>query len=248
VALLTLDRPERRNALSSELLDALIAEVARLRADPDVRAAVLAGAGPSFCAGGDLAEMDATTDAGLPAYLGRFQRLARAVRGLGKPLVAAVHGHAVAGGFELACLCHLRIVATDCTLRVGDVAVGLSPTSGLTWLLPRLVGLGQAHRLALLSPDVDGPQAVALGLAEEHVPATAVLDRALAVAERIARWPGIGVPLTVGGLERAAGSTFAGALAAEVDDELACFADGAPRDVMAAFLRGNRPAGDESPP
>jgi 2-(1,2-epoxy-1,2-dihydrophenyl)acetyl-CoA isomerase len=233
VRLLTLNRPEKRNALSTELLDALIRELGESASDEAIRCVVLTGAGPSFCAGGDMEEMRHSTAATLDAYLERYRTLALAVRGLGKPLVCALHGYAVAGGFELACLCDIRIVATDCVMRVGDVDVGLSPTSGLTWILPRLVGLGRAHSLALLSPSLDGPAAVAMGLADEHIAATEVLSRALSVAAALAAKPGRGVALTREGFARAAETSLANALAWELEAERMCFEAPEVRAAMA---------------
>jgi 2-(1,2-epoxy-1,2-dihydrophenyl)acetyl-CoA isomerase len=237
VRLLTLNRPQKRNALSTELLEALIRELGETASDDATRCVVLTGAGPSFCAGGDMEEMRHATDTTLATYLERYRALALAVRGLGKPLLCALHGHAVAGGFELACLCDIRIVATDCAMRVGDVDVGLSPTSGLTWILPRLIGLGRAHYLALLSPSLDGPAAVAIGLADEHVAASEVLSRALGVAAALAAKPGRGVALTREGFARAGETSFAIALQWELEAERLCFEASQVRAAMAERLR-----------
>jgi len=178
VTLLELDRPEARNALSSPLIDALVAELGSIAADDAVGCVVLAGAGPSFCAGADLKELAGLDDAGFASFLERYTRIGTAIRGLGRPVVAAVHGHAVAGGFELMCQCDLRIVARDATLRVGDLDIGLSPTGGLTHLLPRLVGAGRARLLLFAGEAVDGDEAVAIGLAERALvePRTTLLD------------------------------------------------------------------------
>lgn len=237
VALLELDRPEARNALSSALIDALVAELGAIAADDAVGCVVLAGAGPSFCAGADLKELAGLDDAGFAAFLERYTRIGTAIRGLGRPVVAAVHGHAVAGGFELMCQCDLRIVARDARLRVGDLDIGLSPTGGLTHLLPRLVGAGRARLLLLAGEAVDGEEAVAIGLAERALPAGEVRAEALRVAGLIAAHPGIGVRRTRELLDGASATGYETAVAAEFAAELETFAHPEARAAIEAFRR-----------
>jgi 2-(1,2-epoxy-1,2-dihydrophenyl)acetyl-CoA isomerase len=237
VALLELNRPEVRNALSTEALDTLLGVLRELTADDRCRAIVLAGAGPSFCAGADLTELRSFDDEGFAAYVERYRTLGDVIRGLGKPLIAAVHGHAIAGGYELMCLADLRIVATDAKLRVGDLDIGLSPTSGLTWILPRLVGFGRARWLLLAGPTLSGEQAVGIGLAEEAVAGDALRDRALAVATRIAAHPGLGVRRTLELLNDSADSTYDEAVAAELVAEYETFAHPESRAAVEAFFR-----------
>lgn len=236
VVLLELDRPEVRNALSSELLDALLAALRELAADGSCRCVVLAGAGPSFCAGADLNELRQFDAPRFAVYLERYRLLGEAIRELGKPLIAAVHGHAIAGGFELMCLCDLRVVADDARLRVGDLDLGLSPTSGLTWILPRLVGGGRARWLLLAGPTVSGSEAVMIGLAEESVLADQLRSRALALAAHIADHPGSGVAHTRRLLDGSAEATYDAAVAAELVAEHATFAHPATRAAIEAFL------------
>lgn len=237
VALLELDRPEARNALSSPLIDALVAELGAIAADDAVGCVVLAGAGPSFCAGADLKELAGLDDAGFADFLERYTRIGTAIRGLGRPVVAAVHGHAVAGGFELMCQCDLRIVAGDATLRVGDLDIGLSPTGGLTHLLPRLVGAGRARLLLFAGEAVDGEEAVAIGLAERALPAGEVRVEALRVAGLIAAHPGIGVRRTRELLDGPAADAYGTAVAAEFAAELETFAHHETRAAIDAFHR-----------
>ncbi len=237
VALLELNRAEVRNALSTQALDTLLGVLGELRHDDACRAVVLAGAGPSFCAGADLSELRHFDDAAFAGYVERYRLLGDAIRTLGKPLIAAVHGHAIAGGYELMCLADMRIVADDAQLRVGDLDIGLSPTSGLTWILPRLVGLGRARWLLLAGPTLNGTEAVAIGLAEEAVPATEVRDRALALAAEIAAHPGLGVRRTLELLQAGASSTYDEAVAAELVAEYETFAHPESRAAVDAFFR-----------
>ena len=238
VALLELNRPEVRNALSTALLDELLAALGLLATDDGCGCVVRAGAGPSFCSGADLRELAGQDAAAFALYVDRYRLLGEAIRCLGRPVIAAVHGHAIAGGFELACMCHLRVVAEDVRLRVGDLEIGLSPTSGLTWTLPRLVGAGRARWLMLAAPTVGGDEAVRIGLAEETVPADRLRVHALGLAARIAALPGVGVARTIELLELGTTSTYDESVAAELVAEAETFAHPATKAAIAAFLRG----------
>lgn len=235
VALLELHRPEARNALSSEAIANLLAAFERIRADEAVRCVVLAGAGPSFCGGADLKELGGLDRAGFAAFLDRYAAIGVAIRALGRPVIAAVHGHAVAGGFELMCQCDLRVVADDARLRVGDLDIGLSPTGGLTHLLPRLVGAGRARMLLLGGEEVSGTEAVAIGLAERAVPAADVRAEALRIAATIAAHPGIGVRRTRELLDGPSAANYDDAVAAELVAELETFAHPEAQTAIRAF-------------
>src|SRR5262249_26264990 len=146
-----LNRPEALNALDESLLKALLAAVEHARREPAIRCAVLTGAGRAFSTGADLKALLALLESGsrdaLREDLLHYQRPASEVRRLAKPVIAAINGYALAGGFELACLCDVRIAADTATFGLPDTPLGISPTSGMTYLLPRLVGLGWAKHL-----------------------------------------------------------------------------------------------------
>ncbi len=236
VTLLELSRPEIHNALSTAALDTLIAVLHELATDDDCRCVVLAGAGPSFCAGADLHELQGFDADAFAAYVERYRVLGDAIRALGKPIIAAVHGHAIAGGFELMCLCDLRVVADDAKLRVGDLDIGLSPTSGLTFILPRLVGVGRARWLLLAGPTLTGIEAVQIGLAEEYAPADGVRERALTLAAQIAACPGLGVRRTRMLLDDALSTSYEAAVDAELVAEYETFAHPETRAAIARFF------------
>jgi enoyl-CoA hydratase len=234
VALVTLNRPEKRNALSAELMSGLLDAFAQLRDDGATRSAVLTGAPPAFCAGGDLTELLGLDADGYIAYCSRYRDLALLVGELPFPVIAAVNGAAVAGGFELMCICDIRIAADGAAMAVGDVDIGLPTTSGLSWLLPRLIGAGPARRLALASPRVGAPEALAMGLVDEVV--ADPLTRALDMAESIAAKPGEGVRLTRQLLSDAQGMTHSGAMDAELSAQRVAFSDPAARAAIEAFF------------
>lgn len=166
VGTLTLNRPERRNALSSELVAALIAQLADAQADPDVRAVVITGAGEkAFCAGGDLAG-GMTGKGGFPAQIadkGGYIELLRAIQTLGKPVVARLAGDAYGGGVGLMLACHLVVAADDVRVGLPEIKVGLWPMM-VTALLVRHVGRKAAAELMLLGEKLPAAEARALGL------------------------------------------------------------------------------------
>ena len=191
---LTLNRPERMNAIDHELSDSLERALLAARA-PDVRAVVLAGGGRAFCAGLDLASVADAYSAGLPP-LGNWVRhdfnpVIRALLALEKPVLAAVAGVAAGAGMGVALACDYRIVTPESRFILAFPGVGVGLDSGVSFFLPRLVGLGRAWQIVLGEKPVGGEEAVAMGLAQELAPAGGALDRAMAMAARLAEGPTI---------------------------------------------------------
>jgi enoyl-CoA hydratase/carnithine racemase len=186
---LTLNRPERLNAVSRALYDTLAAAVAAADADPTVRALVLTGAGRAFCAGADLkahAEAPPTSDE-RRRYARAAQLANRALQRCGKPVIAAVNGPAVGAGLELALSCDFIVVAADARLRLPELALGTFFGGGIAHTLPERVGLGRARTLLFLGDFFPGSHAAAIGLADVAVSADAVHATARGLAERLAR-------------------------------------------------------------
>jgi 2-(1,2-epoxy-1,2-dihydrophenyl)acetyl-CoA isomerase len=188
VLLLTLNRPERLNALTGELLEALHEALEEAGADPGVRALLLTGAGRAFSAGQDLGEFGEEKP-DYEAHLRRYNRVVEAMSALEKPLVVAVNGPAAGAGMSLALWGDLRVAATGASFTTAFVNIGLVPDSGMSFLLPRLVGLAKAQELLLLSPRLSAEEALALGLVHKVVPGERLLEEALALARRLAEGP-----------------------------------------------------------
>lgn len=196
VAIITIDRPERANALDPASLSALAEAWREIAADDGIRCAVLTGAGErAFCAGMDMREtipvsqalargerIDAAAFAGLrdvaTALLAGFD--------LRKPLVCAINGHARAGGFDLMLASEIRYAVPDATFALEEVALGLYPTGNATVLLPRQIGWVHAQELLLTAQPIPAARALAIGLVNEIVAPTALRERALETAARIA--------------------------------------------------------------
>lgn len=187
VALLTLHRPERLNAVSAGLYTRLCEAMARAEQDRSVRAVVLTGAGRAFCVGADLVahREDRPGDA-RRAYVELGQRAARALLTSPLPVVAAVNGHAVGAGLELALACDLIVVAEAARLRFPELGLGTFVGGGATRTLVQRAGLTRARELLLLGRFFGGADAVALGVANATVPAADVLPAAVALAEELA--------------------------------------------------------------
>ncbi len=235
VALLRLNRPEALNALNRALTGALIAAVERARRDEAVRCLIITGNGRAFCAGGDLKEMPTLSPAEFREYILLLQRLSAEMRRLAKPIVAAVNGYCLAGGFELAVSCDLRIAAESAVFGLPDTALGISPTSGMTYLLPRIVGMGWAKHLTLVGESIDAATAERIGLVTQVVPAAEMERRARELAGKIAAHPPLGVRHVKQGFDLAADAPFGAALTYETEAETACFATDEVQAALRAF-------------
>lgn len=224
-ALITIERPQRRNAIDGPTAKALHEAFLRFESDPDALCLVLTGSGEeAFCAGADLKAVETFGDR-LQAPEGPlgFSRLTAS-----KPTIAAISGYCLAGGLELALWCDLRIAAEGSRLGFTERRFGVPLIDGGTQRLPRIIGLGRALDLILTGRIVEAQEALALGMLTEVAPPGKHLERALQLAQGLARFPqktmladrrsaieGLGLPLADGlALEAQAGAeTFADALA-----------------------------------
>ena len=223
VATMRLNRPEVLNALNPALVAALIEAMERVRRDKDVRCALIAGAGRAFSAGGDLKAMLAMNKEEFREYILLLQRLSGEMRRVSKPIIGAIHGYALAGGLELAANCDIRIAAEDAKFGLPDTPVGVSPTSGLTFALPRIVGMGWAKYLAFTGEMIDAGQAQRIGLVTHVVPLGELEEAAQALARRIAAHPPLALRYIKLGFDLAADVGLETALHYETDAEVTCF-------------------------
>ena len=197
VALLTLNLPDRRNAMTAELTEAWTAAIGALRDDRDVRAVVVTGEGSAFCAGGDLSWIGESPDMHVMALRERmlpFYRAWLSVRTLDVPVLAAVNGPAVGAGLCLALACDLRYASPAATFSAPFARLGMHPGMAATYLLPEVVGLARARELLLTGRRVAADEALAMGLVSGV--ADDVAAHALDVARGIADSAPIAVRLT----------------------------------------------------
>ena len=178
--MLTLNRPEARNALNAEVLRLLRLVAAEAGADETVRAVVITGAGErAFCAGADIRGMSEMSAAGAREWAGLGHAVFRSLELLPKPVIAAVNGTAVGGGLELALACDLRVLAESARLGQPEIKLGMIPGWGGTQRLPRLAGMTLAREMVLTGELVGAEQALRAGLVNRVVPAPDVLPTAL---------------------------------------------------------------------
>src|SRR5262245_13599456 len=201
VATLTLNRPERLNALTFEVYAELRDTFAALDTEPGVRAIVLTGAGRAFCSGGDVEDIIGALFARDAAGLREFTRMTcdtiLAIRRCRRPVVAALNGTVAGAGAVMATACDVRVASESAKIAFLFVRVGLSGADmGAAWLLPRMVGLGNAAELLLTGDFIDARRALEIGLYQRVVPQDRVLADATALAEKLARGPAPALAVT----------------------------------------------------
>ncbi len=193
IATITLARPEQMNSLTAAVKAGLLAAVRSAAADVEVRAVVLAGSGRAFCVGQDLREHAEQLQSGardpLSTVVEHLNPLVTLLATMPKPVVAAVNGTAAGAGVGLACACDFRVAAAGSRWTTAFTGIGLTADSGLSYTLPRLVGLGRATGLLMLAEPFTAEQALEMGLVTAVVPPDQVLQAATELARRLALGP-----------------------------------------------------------
>jgi enoyl-CoA hydratase/carnithine racemase len=251
VATVTLTRPEKHNALDVAMFDAITAAAARVAVEPGVRAVVLHGEGPSFCSGLDVAGVmanqpgsDALMDPLQGPFPNWFQRAAHLWLEVPVPVIAAIHGHCLGGGLQIALAADVRFATPDARLAVLEVKWGLIPDMAITRTLPRLVGIDVAKELAYTGRMISGSEAHALGLV------THLADDPLAGAQALAAEIATRSPDAVRGMKRLFDESWTGSteetLRLEADIQLGLL--GTPNQLAAVTAgMAKQPAQFEDP-
>ena len=244
VRTLTLDRPEKLNAVNGALASSLSSAVADAAAEDAVRVVIITGSGRAFCAGLDLSEPPALPSSTRVERLDPFAWVGTWVRSVvhcEKPVIAAVNGAAAGAGFGLALACDLRIVAASTRMTAGYVRRGLSPDAGVSYFLPRHVGLARASDILLTGRDVDAEEAARIGLATEVVADDAFVERVRAYAAQLATGAPIAHALTKRLLVRSLDTELDAALRDELVSIKQCFATRDVAEAITAFREKRRP-------
>ncbi len=205
VALLTLNRPQRRNAMNQALNRDLLSAFEQAAADETVRAVLVTGAGKGFCAGADLAMFHSqpTPDQIYEAIVTSYQPMMEAIMRMKKPVIAAVNGVAAGAGASLALACDLRLMAHDASLLMAFSNIALVPDAGATWFLARQVGYGRAYEIAVEGAHIPSKRCLELGLTNKVVPAEQLLTIGSAWARKLAERPTLALGLTKHALQHA---------------------------------------------
>lgn len=252
VATITLNRPEKRNALSDELTPALRETLLVLDTHPEVRCVLLTGAGNAFCAGGDISGMgsgrndnssqarpsgpNAVTD-----LVHRQETLTLRLHRLSKPTIAALPGAAAGAGMSIALACDIRIAARGAFVTSAFANIGLSGDYGGSWFLTRLVGSAKAKELYFTARRVYGEEGLALGLFNSVVDDDQLQDRALELARQIADGPPIAIRYMKENLNRAIDCDLMTSLQIEADRMVICTRTADHKEAVTAFMEKRPP-------
>jgi enoyl-CoA hydratase len=241
VAILTIDRPEKRNALSARVREELVAALDSFREDSGVRVIVLTGTGDrAFVAGADIGEFAERTPLEQRAAM-TGRRVFDEIAAFPKPVIAMINGYALGGGCELALACDFRIAADSAKLGQPEINLALIPGGGGTQRLPRLVGTGQALRLVLSGELIDAEEARRIGLVELVVPAADLRDRTMEIAMKMAARSPVALRLAKQAVRAAAETPLAAGLALETELFVTAFASDDRREGVTAFLEKRAP-------
>ena len=246
VRTLTLNRPERLNALTGELAEALQAKIAEASADDAVRVIVLTGAGRGFCAGLDLTG-DATTEFDSESRherldgLGWIGRQALTLTQCDKPVIAAINGAAAGAGLSLALAADIRLMAAGARVTTGYLRRGLCPDGGMTYFLPRLVGASRAAELILSARDLGAEEAERIGLVSRVLPAEGFQEAVASYAADLAAGPPIAQTIAKRLLVQSPNQALRPMLEMELTGIKYCFTTQDMREGMQAFLQKRKP-------
>ncbi|MCH7682335.1 MAG: enoyl-CoA hydratase family protein [Gemmatimonadetes bacterium] len=240
VATITLNRPERLNALTFEVYGELLDAFRALDTEPGVRAIVITGEGRAFCTGGDvndiigpLFERDHN---GLLEFTRMTCDLILAIRECRRPVIAALNGTTAGAGAVIASACDVRIASESAKIAFLFTKVGLCGADmGIAWLLPRIIGFGRATELLMTGEFTDAETALRIGLYNRVVPVDEVLDEARKLAEKLARGPSYALGVTKQSLNQEASLDLASALQAEAEAQAVCMENPNFREAYEAF-------------
>jgi enoyl-CoA hydratase/carnithine racemase len=243
VAVVTLNRPEVRNAINDALRGELVDALERLAADDAVRAVVLTGAGKAFCAGGDIAGMKGRLQApaGEVAFngwrrQGQVHRCVALLHGMPKPVIAAVNGAAAGLGCDMALACDFIVASEQAMFTMSFVKRGLVSDGGGFYFLPRRVGLPRAKDMIFSGRTVEAKEALAIGLADRLTTAEMLIGTAVAWARELTQASGPSIALSKAILDRSFESTEEQVFALGREAQAICYTTAEHRDAVSAFL------------
>lgn len=250
VATVTLNRPDRLNIMTTELLDEALAALERAADDAAVRVVVLTGEGRAFCAGGDLRAMAAGQAGGVVSgesasagtgVLRRAMRSSQLLRDMPKVTIAAINGACAGAGLAWACACDLRYCADTAVFTTAFLSVGLSGDFGGTWTLPRIVGPAKARELYLLSERFGSDEARQMGLVTRSFSADQLMGAVREVASRLAAAPPVALLAMKANLNDSESTSFAHHLDLEAERHIRCGLTEDAREAAGAFLEKRTP-------
>lgn len=242
IAHLTINRPDKRNALNWQTMEELSDAFSRVAADEDVGGVILTGAGEkSFVAGADIGELAEKDAVGAKEFALATQRILTQIEGFSKPVVAAVNGYALGGGCELAMACHMRIASERAKFGQPEVNLGIIPGNGGTQRLPRLVGKGRAIELVLTGRMVDAEEALRIGLVNQVVPPEKLIAACEELLGTILQKGPVAVRLALEAIHHGLNMTLEEGVQLEANLFGMCFSTEDMREGTRAFLEKRQP-------
>ncbi|MDQ3243444.1 MAG: enoyl-CoA hydratase-related protein [Gemmatimonadota bacterium] len=242
LATLTVNRPDKLNALNAGTIAELGSAIDEVRARDDISALILTGAGRAFIAGADISELSSESAVGARKLARAGQDVFRRFETSPKPVVAAVNGFALGGGCELAMACHIRIASDKAKFGQPEAKLGICPGYGATQRLPRLVGKGRALELLLTADMIDAAEAYRIGLVNQVVAPDALIPTATEMLRRILANAPLAIEMCIEAVDRGLGMSLEDGLTLEANHFGLLTATADMREGMSAFLDKRAPA------
>ena len=245
ISTLILNRPDKLNALNLELFDELLLALKVINEDDEVKTLILTGAGRAFCAGADLGMIQ---NLGKEDFMPKFRRLIQkvqavtnAIEGLDKPVIGAINGAAIGGGFDIAIACDIRLASEAAVFSEAFIRLGLVPDMGATFRLPRLVGIARAKEIILTGDTISATEAERIGLVNWVVPANQLMEEAKKWAEKLAAGPPLAIKVAKQLLNNASSTDLHSALADEMVAQCQLITTQDHQEGIKAFLERRLP-------
>jgi enoyl-CoA hydratase len=241
VALMTVNRPDKMNALNVRTREEILTALKELGEDPSVRVVVITGAGEkAFIAGADISEFTGKSPLETREMMQKC-RAFDAMEDFPKPVIAMINGYALGGGCELAMSCDMRIASTKAKLGQPEIKLGIIPGGGGTQRLPRIIGEGKAMELILTGDLIDAEEALRLGLLNHVVPPDQLEAKTMEIANKIAEMSSVALQMAKKSVKNAARLGLQAGLEAETDLFILCFTSGDKEEGVRAFLEKRKP-------
>jgi enoyl-CoA hydratase/carnithine racemase len=242
IAIVTLNRPEKYNAVNDDLVDGINESIAKVQKDDSIRAMVITGAGKGFCSGADMNTFgNITPEEGRTYLTNTYGPLMRNLTTLKKPIIAAINGTAAGVGASIALACDFRVMSENSGLLYAFINIGLGPDGGASWLLARQVGYSRALQIAVEGEKIKGEECHRLGLTNKLVENDAIVSTAIDWAHRIAKLPTLAVGITKEDMFHAMDNDLYSTIAFEAERQTAAFASHDLVEGVSAFLQKRKP-------
>lgn len=243
IAQITLNRPERLNAISYQLMSELDDVLTKIEENPEIRVAILTGGTKCFCAGADIKERTSKQATSMEVYdnFHRSRRVFKKIENLPKPTIAAISGVAMGGGCELALVCDLRIASDTARIGVPEIKIGVIPAAGGTQRLPRLIGAAKAKEMVFMGEPLDAQEAYRVGLVNKVVPVEDLIDEARKWAKVFMERPPLTLKMAKSAINRGLEMNLDNALEYEAQCATLLFSTEDRLEGMEAFVEKRKP-------